>query len=81
MGDQASKGTPSYKGMLPLRQRWIKTVNLRLQGVDHKFGIGFASFITGEIGQKIILKAGLLPKYQSERIIELSPIQDIKVIR
>ncbi len=34
-------------------------------------GLGFASFIAGEIGQKIILKAGLLPAYQSERWIEL----------
>lgn len=42
-------------------------------------GIGFASFITGEIGQKIMLKAGLLPLYQTERTIELKGIQDIVV--
>lgn len=42
-------------------------------------GIGFASFITGEIGQKIMLKAGLLPLYQTERVIELKGIQDIEV--
>lgn len=42
-------------------------------------GIGFASFITGEIGQKIMLKAGLLPLYQTERTIELKGIQDIAV--
>ena len=34
-------------------------------------GLGFASFMAGEIGQKILLKAGLLPKYQSERWIEI----------
>jgi phosphate transport system substrate-binding protein len=44
-------------------------------------GIGFASFICGEIGQKIILKAGLLPKFQSERNIELNYTNDIKVIK
>jgi len=44
-------------------------------------GIGFASFITGEIGQKIILKAGLLPLFQAERVLELQNISDIKVIK
>ncbi len=44
-------------------------------------GIGFASFIAGEIGQKIILKAGLLPKFQSERILEIGTASDIKVIK
>lgn len=44
-------------------------------------GTGFASFIAGEIGQKIILKAGLLPIYQSERIVEIRNTSDIKVIK
>lgn len=44
-------------------------------------GIGFASFITGEIGQKIILKAGLLPAYQTERVLELGPVKDINVVK
>jgi len=44
-------------------------------------GIGFASFIAGEIGQKIILKAGLLPKYQSERVLEIGSLKDIKVVK
>jgi len=44
-------------------------------------GTGFASFICGEIGQKIILKAGLLPKFQTERNIELRYTNDIKVIK
>ncbi|MBK8956355.1 MAG: substrate-binding domain-containing protein [Saprospiraceae bacterium] len=41
--------------------------------------LGFASFVTGEIGQKIILKAGLLPIYQTERWIEFQA-GDIKVV-
>jgi phosphate transport system substrate-binding protein len=44
-------------------------------------GIGFATFICAEIGQKIILKAGLLPTYQTERIIEINPTTDIKVVQ
>jgi len=44
-------------------------------------GTGFASFISGDIGQKIILKAGLLPKFQSERIIEIKNTSDIKVVK
>jgi phosphate transport system substrate-binding protein len=44
-------------------------------------GIGFASFICGEIGQKIILKAGLLPKFQTERSLEINQTADIKVVK
>jgi len=44
-------------------------------------GTGFASFISGEIGQKIILKAGLLPKFQTERYLEINQTADIKVIK
>jgi phosphate transport system substrate-binding protein len=44
-------------------------------------GIGFASFVCGEIGQKIILKAGLLPEYQTERNLEFNNTSDIKVIK
>ena len=40
---------------------------------------GFASFVSGDIGQKIILKAGLLPKYQTERVVEIRNSGDIKV--
>lgn len=43
--------------------------------------IGFASFICGEIGQKIVLKAGLLPEYQTERNLEFKNSADIKVIK
>ena len=43
-------------------------------------GLGFASFIAGEIGQKIVLKSGLLPKYQSDRWIELINM-DPKVVK
>ncbi len=44
-------------------------------------GTGFAFFMSGEIGQKIILKSGLLPKFQHERILELKNSSDIKVIQ
>jgi phosphate transport system substrate-binding protein len=43
-------------------------------------GTGFASFLTGDVGQKIILKAGLFPKFQTERTLELKGISDIRVI-
>ncbi len=44
-------------------------------------GLGFAAFITGEIGQKVVLKAGLMPRYQSERTIELIDRGNLKVIQ
>jgi len=44
-------------------------------------GLGFATFLCAEIGQKIVLKAGLLPKYQTLRSIELNYTNDIKVIK
>ncbi len=43
-------------------------------------GLGFASFITSDIGQKIILKAGLLPKFQTERLIEFKQ-ESYKVVK
>lgn len=42
-------------------------------------GLGFASFVAGEIGQRIILKAGLLPVYQTERWVEWIP-GDYKIV-
>lgn len=42
--------------------------------------LGFASFICGERGQKIMLKAGLLPEYQSERWVEFKGLTEIKVV-
>lgn len=42
---------------------------------------GFAAFAAGEVGQKIILKTGLLPTFQTERRIELNTTSDIKVIQ
>ena len=42
---------------------------------------GFAAFLGGEIGQKIILKAGLLPKFQTERVVEIRNSADIKVVK
>lgn len=44
-------------------------------------GLGFATFLCAEIGQKIVLKAGLLPKYQTLRSIEINYTNDIKVIK
>lgn len=43
-------------------------------------GAGFASFVAGDIGQRIILKSGLLPKFQSERILEIKTTSDIEVV-
>jgi phosphate transport system substrate-binding protein len=43
-------------------------------------GLGFASFICEQRGQKIMLKAGLLPEYQSERWIEFKGLKDINVV-
>jgi phosphate transport system substrate-binding protein len=43
--------------------------------------LGFASFICSERGQKILLKAGLLPEYQTERWIELKPSSDINIVK
>ncbi len=34
-------------------------------------GLGFASFIAGDVGQKVLLKAGLLPLFQTERWLEI----------
>ncbi len=44
-------------------------------------GLGFASFITGEIGQRILLKAGLLPLFQTDRWIELKTSGSQRVVR
>lgn len=41
--------------------------------------LGFASFVAGEIGQKIVLKAGMLPIFQTERWIEFTN-GDYKVV-
>lgn len=54
-------------------QKYPLTRTLYFISVSGKsdLGIGFASFVTGEIGQKVLLKAGLLPLYQTDRWIEL----------
>lgn len=44
-------------------------------------GSGFASFVAGDIGQRIILKSGLLPKFQSERILEIRTTSEIEVVK
>lgn len=54
-------------------QKYPLTRTLYFISVSGKsdLGIGFASFVTGEIGQKVLLKAGLLPLFQTDRWIEL----------
>jgi phosphate transport system substrate-binding protein len=52
---------------------------IRKMGVTD-VGLGFASFICEERGQKIMLKAGLLPEYQSERWVEFKGLKDVKVV-
>jgi phosphate transport system substrate-binding protein len=42
--------------------------------------LGFATFICDQRGQKIMLKAGLLPEYQSERWIEFKGLTDVNVV-
>lgn len=42
--------------------------------------LGFASFICEDRGQKILLKAGLLPEYQTERWVEFKGLKDVKVV-
>lgn len=60
---------------------FTRTLNVISRTGKSDLGLGFASFITGEIGQKIILKAGLLPLYQTERLIELKSTGDVKVVQ
>jgi phosphate transport system substrate-binding protein len=40
------------------------------RGAINGLARGFAAFVEGDIGQKIILKAGLYPVYQTERLIQ-----------
>lgn len=49
----------------------IRTLYVLSVSGKSDLGLGFASFITGEIGQRILLKAGLLPLFQTERWIEI----------
>jgi phosphate transport system substrate-binding protein len=49
----------------------IRTYHFLSVSGKSDLGVGFGSFITGDIGQRILLKAGLLPLYQTERWIEL----------
>lgn len=54
-------------GLYPLER---KLYMLNYQGKEG-LGMGFASYIAGEIGQRIILKSGLLPVRLPSRIIQL----------
>ncbi len=60
---------------------FTKTLYCISRSAKSDLGLGFASFITGEIGQKIILKAGLLPIYQTDRWVEIKSGNDPKVIQ
>ncbi len=60
---------------------FTKTISVISRSGKSDLGLGFASFITGEIGQRIILKAGLLPLYQTDRWIELKSTGNIKVVQ
>jgi phosphate transport system substrate-binding protein len=53
---------------------------IRKKGLND-VSLGFASFVCGERGQKIILKSGLLPKYQTERWIEFKGLKGVEVIK
>jgi phosphate transport system substrate-binding protein len=41
-------------------------------------GMGFASFVAGELGQRVVLKSGLLPAYIPTRIINIRKELEIK---
>ncbi|MEP7197636.1 MAG: substrate-binding domain-containing protein [Saprospiraceae bacterium] len=60
---------------------FTKTLYFISRSGKSDLGLGFASFITGEIGQRILLKAGLLPIFQTDRLIELRSSSDPKVVR
>jgi phosphate transport system substrate-binding protein len=53
---------------------------IRKQGLND-VTLGFASFVCSDRGQKIILKSGLLPQYQTERWIEFKGLKDVEVIK
>ncbi len=63
-------------GIYPLQRKWQF---ISISGKSD-LALGFASFVSGEIGQRILLKAGLLPLYQTERWIEFKE-GDYKVIQ
>lgn len=58
-----------------------RTLTFITRSGKNDLGLGFASFITGDIGQKILLKAGLLPLYQTDRWIEIHSTGDFKVVQ
>ncbi|MFN8280068.1 MAG: substrate-binding domain-containing protein [Saprospiraceae bacterium] len=58
-----------------------RTLTFITRSGKNDLGLGFASFITGDIGQKILLKAGLLPLYQTDRWIEIHSTGDFRVVQ
>jgi len=60
------------QGNIALKQYPLwRTVNIISREARMGLGTGFASFVAGDIGQRIILKAGLVPVHAPIRIIEL----------
>lgn len=64
------------QGKYPLSREVFIIQRLRSNGLS----AGFNAFVISEIGQTIILKAGLLPAYQQERQIEMNvkPLGKVK---
>lgn len=62
-------------GVYPLTRTWqfITTSG------KSDLALGFASFVTGDVGQRILLKAGLLPIYQTERWIQFKE-EDFRIV-
>ncbi len=61
-------------GLYPLSR---KVYMLNYQG-KQGLGMGFASFVGGDIGQRIVLKSGLLPENMPTRIINLRKNTEVK---
>ncbi|HRI02067.1 MAG TPA: substrate-binding domain-containing protein [Saprospiraceae bacterium] len=59
---------------------FTRSIYLISRSGKNDLGLGFASFMAGEVGQKIMLKAGLLPKFQTERWIEIKN-SDPKIVQ
>jgi phosphate transport system substrate-binding protein len=84
LGTKEAKTTETYKpyqlnlaqGKYPLSREVFIIQRLRSNGLS----AGFNAFVLSEIGQTIILKAGLLPAHQQDRWIEMTtkPVGKVK---
>jgi phosphate transport system substrate-binding protein len=75
-GESYTPHQENLNGLYPFTRDLYFVRRLGLNDVS----LGFATFICEERGQKIMLKAGLLPEYQSERWVEFKGLKDIKVV-